>query len=279
VMTTVVDADAACTACGRVCDTVVCTRRGNAFTPRMTERLYSTDAYAREIGARVTDVDRDAHRVLLDRTVFYPGGGGQPFDEGELRIGDDRLRVSGAAADSRGVWHTIEGGLPPAGTDVIVAVNWVRRLRIMRTHTAVHALCGVLWERYQSPVTGSDMGVGTGRLDIELPHWNHDDLPVLDDELNRRLVQRLPVQVSFLPREDADEDPSLIRTKVSLLPPSLRTVRVVDIVGLDRQADGGTHVRNTSEVGAVRLVKAESKGKMFRRLRLALEDGDSASPA
>ena len=239
----------------------------------MTERLYSTDAYAAEAAAAVVDVDRDAGRVLLDRTVFYPGGGGQPCDEGELRIGDDRLRVSGAVADSRGVWHTVDGGaLPPAGTDVVAAVDWARRLRIMRTHTAVHALCGVLWERYRSPVTGSDMGVGTGRLDIELPRWDPDDLLVLDAELNRRLAQRLRVDVSFLPREEADADPSLIRTKISLLPAALRTVRVVDIVGLDRQADGGTHVGNTGEVGGVRLVKAESKGRMFRRLRLALSD-------
>lgn len=243
----------------------------------MTERLYSTDAYASEIAARVVDVDRAAGRVLLDRTVFYPGGGGQPCDEGELRIGDDRLRVTATASDSRGVWHVLEGGLPPNGTDVVAAVDWARRLRIMRTHTAVHALCGVLWERYRSPVTGSDMGVGTGRLDIELPQWNPDDLPVLDAELNRRLRERRAVEVSFLPREEADKDPSLIRTKVSLLPASLRTVRVVDIVGLDRQADGGTHVRNTSEVGSVRLVKAESKGKMFRRLRLALDDGVDAT--
>jgi misacylated tRNA(Ala) deacylase len=240
---------------------------------RLTERIFSTDAYAAETAARVIDVDRDARRVLLDRTVFYPGGGGQPCDEGELRIGDDRIRVAAAQQDSRGVWHVLEGDLPPAGTGVIAAVDWPRRLTIMRTHTAVHALCGVLWERYRSPVTGSDMGVGTGRLDIELPDWNHDDLPVLEAELNARLEAALPVEISFLPREEADLDPSLIRTKVSLLPPSLRTVRVVDIVGLDRQADGGTHVRTTADVGAVRLVKAESKGRMFRRLRLALAAG------
>ena len=236
----------------------------------MTERIYSTDAYAAETVARVVDADRERGAVLLDRTVFYPGGGGQPCDEGELRVGDDRLRVAAAAQDSRGVWHRLDGVLPPAGTSVVAAVDWERRLRIMRTHTAVHALCGIVWERFHSPVTGSDMGVGTGRLDFELPSWNPELLPQLEAELNQRLAGALPVEVSFLPREEADRDPSLIRTKVSLLPPSLRSVRVIDIVGLDRQADGGTHVRNTGEVGAVRLVKSETKGRMFRRIRLAL---------
>jgi misacylated tRNA(Ala) deacylase len=238
----------------------------------VTERIYSTDQYARSVDARVVDVDPDDGRVLLDRTVFYPGGGGQPHDVGELVLGDDRLSVVRVAQDGRGVWHWLEGGLPPVGTEIHGEVDWERRYRLMRTHTAMHALCGVVWGRFHSPVTGGNMEPGVGRLDFELPDWDPEAKEPLEAELNAQLAAARPVEIAFLPREEADQDPSLIRTKVSLLPASLRTVRVVDIVGLDRQADGGTHVASTTEVGRVRIAKVESKGKGFRRIRLALEE-------
>ena len=238
----------------------------------MTDRLYSTDQYARAADATIVDVDPDDGRVLLDRTVFYPGGGGQPHDVGELLLGEDRLAVTRVAADGRGVWHWLDGGLPGTGTLVRAAVDWERRYRLMRTHTAMHALCGVVWGRFASPVTGGNMEPGVGRLDFELPDWDPEDREPLEAELNVQLAAARPVEIAFLPREVADRDPSLIRTKVSLLPASLTEVRVVDIVGLDRQADGGTHVASTLEVGRVRIAKVESKGKGFRRIRLALED-------
>lgn len=240
----------------------------------MTERLYSTEQYARETTAAVVDVDRDDRRILLDRTVLYPGGGGQPHDVGALWIGEDRLEVVRVAEDGRGVWHWLADGasLPATSTSLRAEVDWDRRYRLMRTHTAMHALCGVVWSRFASPVTGGNMEPGTGRLDFELPDWDPEDKEPLEAELNAQLQAGRPVEVSFLPREEADEDPSLIRTKVSLLPDSLREVRVIDIVGLDRQADGGTHVASTREVGRVRVAKVESKGKGFRRIRLALED-------
>jgi misacylated tRNA(Ala) deacylase len=237
---------------------------------RMTDRIYSTDAYARSMDARVLEVDLDDGRVLLDRTVFYPGGGGQPHDVGELVIGDDRIAVIRVTQDGSGVWHWLEGGLPPRHTDVRGEVDWERRYDLMRTHTAMHALCGVVWDRYASPVTGGNMKPGEGRLDFELPEWDPEDKAPLEAALNEALERSLPVEVSFLPRQEADQDPSLIRTKVNLLPPGLREVRVIDIVGLDRQADGGTHVASTAEVGGVRIAKVESKGKGFRRIRLAL---------
>lgn len=240
----------------------------------VTERIYATDAYATEVAAKVMDADRDGNRVLLDRTVFYPGGGGQPPDTGELWIGDDRLLVVRVSADGRGVWHELEGGLPPAGTPVRGVLDWQRRYQLMRTHTAMHALCGVVWQRFASPVTGGDMKPGEGRLDFELPDWDPDVRGEVEDELNREISLARRVEIGFLPREEADRDPSLIRTKISLLPASLRTVRVVDIVGLDRQADGGTHVGTTAEVGRVDITKVESKGRGFRRFRLALRAGD-----
>ena len=245
----------------------------------MTERIYSTDAYAREADATVVDVDEERGAVLLDRTVFYPGGGGQPADRGALWVGDDRLAVVKVAQDGRGVWHVLAAGdgtqlrLPAVGTRLHGELDWDRRLRLMRTHTAMHALCGVVWDRFESPVTGGNMEPGEGRLDFEIADWDRErDLQPIEDELNAQLAAQRPVEISFLPREEADADPSLIRTKVSLLPDSLRTVRVVDIVGLDRQADGGTHVADTGQVGRIRVVKVDNKGKGFRRIRIALED-------
>jgi misacylated tRNA(Ala) deacylase len=241
----------------------------------MTEKIYSTDAYAQTMDARVVRTDMEDNRILLDRTVFYPGGGGQPNDIGELWVGDDRLQVVRVTADRDGVWHWLEGGLPGIGTDLRGELDWDRRYRMMRTHTAMHAMCGVIWRRYQVPVTGGNMDAGEGRLDFELPDWNSEDKPTVEAELNAELASRLPVEVSFLPREEADQDPSLIRTKVSLLPLGLREVRVIDIVGLDRQADGGTHVESTGEVGSISLATVKSKGRGFRRFRFTLNEIDA----
>ena len=237
----------------------------------MIQKIYSTDSYATEMDATVLKTDADDGRVLLDRTVFYPGGGGQPIDQGALWIGDDRLEVVRVTQDSDGVWHWIDGSLPSDGTDVHGAIGWPRRYRLMRTHTSLHALCGVVWDRFQSPVTGGNMEPGNGRLDFELPQWDPEDRQPLEDALNEAIGRALPIDVSFLPRDAADQDPSLIRTKVNLIPKSVTEIRVIDIVGLDRQADGGTHVNSTAEVGLVKITKVESKGKGFRRIRLSLD--------
>lgn len=237
----------------------------------MTEKIYSTDAYARTMNAVAVRTDRDDNRILLDRTVFYPGGGGQPHDLGSLWIGDDELKVVRVTADRDGVWHWIEGDLPSEGTELRGELDWQRRYDLMRTHTAMHAMCGVIWRRYQVPVTGGNMDAGEGRLDFELLEWDPNHKPEVEAELNAELASRLRVEVSFLPREEADQDPSLIRTKVSLLPPDLRVVRVIDIVGLDRQADGGTHVDSTGEVGLITLGTVKSKGRGFRRFRFTLD--------
>jgi len=236
----------------------------------MTRKIYSTEAYRRELTATVLAVDLNDRRVLLDQTIFYPGGGGQPHDVGTLWVGDDRVEVARVTQDGTGVWHWVEGPVPPVGTELRGELDWDRRFKLMRTHTAMHALCGVVWERYRSPVTGGNMTPGEGRLDFELPDWNPEDKSELEDELNRQLQRRLPIEVSFLPRAEADADPSLIRTKVSLLPRDLTRVRIIDIVGLDRQADGGTHVNSTAEVGRVVISSVKSKGRGFRRMRLTV---------
>lgn len=238
----------------------------------MTDKIYSTDAYARSMDATVVGTDPDDGRILLDRTVFYPGGGGQPHDLGSLWIGDDELAVVRVAQDADGVWHWVEGGMPAVGTALRGELDWERRYKLMRTHTSMHALCGVVWERFQSPVTGGNMEPGNGRLDFELPDWDPENRQPLEDALNEAIARRLPIEVSFLPREEADLDPSLIRTKVNLIPASVQEIRVIDIVGLDRQADGGTHVDSTGEVGRVKITKIESKGKGFRRIRVSLDE-------
>lgn len=238
----------------------------------MTERIYSTDSYAAEMAAEVLAVDADDRRVLLDRTVFYPGGGGQPIDRGALWVGDERLEVVRITQDADGVWHWLDQGPPRAGTRVEGRIDWDRRYRLMRTHTSLHALCGVVWDWFKSPVTGGNMEPGRGRLDFELPDWDPENRNPLEEALNSAIARSLPIEVSFMPREEADADPSLIRTKVNLIPRSVREVRVIDIVGLDRQADGGTHVRSTEEVGRVKITKVESKGRGFRRIRLALDE-------
>lgn len=236
----------------------------------MTHQIYSTDSYAKKMDASVIRTDTDDNRVLLDRTVFYPGGGGQPHDLGELVIGDDRLSVVRVTSDADGVWHWLEGGLPAAGMNVTGILDWDRRYSLMRTHTAMHALCGVVWRRFESPVTGGNMQPGAGRLDFDIPDWSADDLPLVQADLNAELAMQRSVEVSFLPRGAADADPSLIRTKVNLLPKFLDEIRVIDIVGLDRQADGGTHVNGTGEVGEIVIPKAENKGRGFRRIRVSL---------
>ncbi len=238
----------------------------------MTERIYSTDAYVSEMTAAVVASDPGDGRVLLDRTVFYPGGGGQPIDRGSLWVGDDRLDVVRVTQDSDGVWHWLDGNLPGVGARVEGRIDWDRRYLLMRTHTSMHALCGVVWDWFRSPVTGGNMEPGHGRLDFELPDWDPENRTPLEEALNAAIACRLPIEVSFMPREEADQDPSLIRTKVNLIPPSVRNIRVIDIVGLDRQADGGTHVGSTAEVGRVRITKIQSKGRGFRRIRVALEE-------
>ena len=238
----------------------------------MTEKIFATDAYETEMQTEIVRTDVEDNRVLTDRSAFYPGGGGQPHDLGHFFIGDDRLEVVRVTQDSDGIWHWLEGGLPSVGTAVTGVIDWERRFSLMRTHTAMHALCGVIWNRFQSPVTGGNMEPGAGRLDFDLPEWSADLIPVVEAELNGELARQRNVDVSFLPRNAADEDPSLIRTKVNLLPAGIQEVRVIDIVGLDRQADGGTHVSDTGQVGRITIPKAENKGRGFRRIRVRLEE-------
>jgi misacylated tRNA(Ala) deacylase len=236
----------------------------------LTELLYLRDAYLREFDATVVDVRGGEHgdAVALDRTAFYPTGGGQPHDIGTL----DGARVTDVRKDGDVVWHTFDGAVPSAGSTVSGTIDWDRRHALMRTHTALHVLCGVIWNEWGTPVTGGNMEPLSARMDFEfdpLPEGFGADVERL---VNAELAADRPIEVSFLPRATALEDEDLIRTKVSLIPESVTEIRVVDIVGLDKQADGGTHVRSTAEVGRFVVTKTESKGKGNKRLRIAVED-------
>ncbi len=233
----------------------------------MTELLYLRDAYLRSFTARVVGV-RDDGAVALDRTAFYPTGGGQPHDTGTL--GD--ARVTDVKKDGDLVWHTLDGPAPAEGTDVNGEVDWDRRHTLMRTHTALHVLCGVIWNQWGKAVTGGNMEPLEARMDFEFDPLPEGFGAEVEQLVNAELAAARPIEVSFLPRGVAVEDDDLIRTKVNLIPESVAEIRVVDIVGLDKQADGGTHVHTTDEVGRIEVVKTESKGKGNKRIRIRIVD-------
>lgn len=235
-----------------------------------TELLFLRDADLRELDATVEDVDVEGRRVALDRTVFYPTGGGQPHDTGSL-AGSPVVDVR---KEGDLVWHTLAGDAPlPAVGDLVHGeLDWERRYALMRTHSALHVLCGVIWKEWRVPVTGGNMEPLAARMDFEFDPLPPGFGPRVEELVNSELAGDRPIEVEFLPRDTAVMDEDLIRTKVNLIPESVAEIRVVDIVGLDRQADGGTHVRSTGEVGRIRVLKTESKGKGNKRLRIEVVD-------
>lgn len=237
----------------------------------MTEDIPQTDAYRREVEASVIFVDEDG--VELDRTVFYGRSGGQPGDTGRLVWGSGQADVIDTVRREGRIVQLVEGEPPPAGATVRAEIDWERRHLLMRTHTALHALSGIVWRDYGARVTGGNMQPGEARMDFELERVSAEFGREVEDKLNGELGAGREVRVLFLPRSAALADPDLIRTRVSLIPDQVDPVRVIDIEGLDRQADGGTHVRNTSEVGPVRVVRTDNKGRSFKRMRIALDVG------
>lgn len=240
----------------------------------MTDELFATDAYVRTFEAVVTDVDVDTRLVALNRTAFYPGGGGQPPDDGSLRWHDGDAGVTRARRIEGQVWHAIADGqpLPPPGAEVLGTLDWDRRHLLMRTHTALHILCGVIWQDFKVAVTGGNMEPGAGRLDFELPEMSAELGRRLEQRINQEIHRARDIAVEFVDRTAADADPALIRTKANLIPAAIDPLRVIDISGLDRQADGGTHVASTTEVGAVAVTGTQSKGRANKRVRIAVAD-------
>ena len=238
----------------------------------MTELLCQSDAYLKEFDATVTAVNGDL--VALDRTAFYPRGGGQPSDAGTLRVGGESepYRVLEVKKQGGETWHKLDRAATFAtGTRVHGVVDWERRYKLMRTHTALHILCGVIFRDYGVSVTGGDMEPLSARMDFELERMSVTFAQEVEEKINAEVAAARDVRVKILPREEAFQIPDLIRTKINLLPPEIQQVRTVEIVGLDLQADGGTHVANTREVGRIKVVGHESKGKINKRLRIAVE--------
>lgn len=236
----------------------------------MTDLLFHQDSYLREFQANVTAVVDVG--LVLDRTAFYVGGGGQPYDTGILTFEDQELQVTRVGRREGQILHTIEGVLPPVDTNVTGRIDWERRYSLMRTHTALHILCGVIWRDYGAKVTGGDMRPGEARMDFELENMSAEFAQEIERLINQEVTAGRDVLVNQLTRREAEQEPDLIRTKINLLPANIQEVRTIDIHGLDLQADGGTHVSNTTEVGVIKVVGHESKGRINKRLRIALTD-------
>ena len=238
----------------------------------MTELLYLRDAYLTDFTATVLATREGG--IALDRTAFYPTGGGQAHDTGTLAgLAVVAVRKERDEDGTDRVWHTVEGGpLPAVGDTVEGTIDWERRHRLMRTHSALHVLCGVIWNEWRVPVTGGNMEPLSARMDFEFDPLPEGFGPRIEELVNAELAADRPIAVEFLPRDTAVQDEDLIRTKVNMIPESVTEIRIVDIVGLDKQADGGTHVRSTAEVGRIRVTKLENKGKGNKRVRLEVVD-------
>jgi misacylated tRNA(Ala) deacylase len=239
----------------------------------MTRLLYYADSYTHSFSSVVSAVDEVNRTVVLEQTAFYPGGGGQPADAGTLVSGDNTWHVTRARKGTQGIEHVLEDGgtIPPVGTILTGEVDWTRRYQLMRTHTAMHILCGVIFRDYAAQVTGGDMEPLNGRMDFEFENLTKDLVAVIETAVNREVAAARPIHTRSLPREEAFQIPDLIRTKINLLPPGISEVRVVQIAGLDLQADGGTHVANTCEVGNMHVVDYKSKGKINKRIYIELD--------
>ncbi|GHO45943.1 alanyl-tRNA editing protein [Ktedonospora formicarum] len=231
--------------------------------------LYHRDSYLREMDAKVTHVEEDW--VVLDKTVFYAQSGGQPSDHGMLSWSNSQARVIDVRRREQKVWHKLEGPIPQKGEYVHGQLEWERRYALMRAHTALHILCGVIWRDYRAHVTSSSMSPGFARQDFELERLTLDFVDEVERRVNTEIDANREILLHFLPRDRAFAIPDLIRTKINLLPEGIEQVRIAEIVGLDVQADGGTHVVRTGEVGRIQVIGHESKGRINKRLRLAIE--------
>jgi misacylated tRNA(Ala) deacylase len=234
----------------------------------MTENLAAVDAYLRECDGRVIAIDDGG--VVLDRTVFYARGGGQPGDTGSLTWGGGSATVIDTYYKDGAHFHLLEGSPPSVGTDVHGEIDWERRYTLMRTHTALHVLSAIIFRDFDAKVTGGNMEPGAARMDFELDSISVSFGEQVEAVLNEELAKNHEISVRSVARHDALADPMLIRTKVNLVPESVDPIRIIEIGDIDRQADGGTHVANTSEVGRVRVVKTESKGKANKRIKIEL---------
>jgi misacylated tRNA(Ala) deacylase len=235
----------------------------------MTEELFLTDSYLREFDARVERLT--GREVILNRTAFYPGGGGQPPDKGTLSIGPVRASVVNVRREGREIIHVLDNPIPDSVLELKGELDWERRYAHMRHHSALHVLSGIIWRNFEAKVTGGQMRPDRARMDFSFPgEWTVDVVGEIERLTNEALSEERPVKVYVLPREEALENPDLIRTQVNLVPERVKVIRIVEIEGIDTQADGGTHVANTREVGQMEITGHRSKGRQNKRIEFVL---------
>ena len=238
----------------------------------MTQRLYHMDSYQQRFSAKVNTQDLENHGIVLDQTLFYPGGGGQPCDKGKIIISGTELEIEKVKTINGQLVHLLSKSnqIPAVNSEIEGEINWDYRYQLMRTHTAMHILCGVIFRDYRASVTGGNMSPLQGRMDFEFASLQKDLVILIENAVNLEISNSLNVTWRSIPREEAFQIPDLIRTKINLLPDDINEVRVVEIEGLDLQADGGTHVKNTSEVGLIKISDYKSKGRENKRIYLDL---------
>ncbi|KQC09550.1 MAG: Ala-tRNA(Pro) hydrolase [Candidatus Cloacimonas sp. SDB] len=236
----------------------------------MSKLLYLEDSYLKKFQARVIKVNYENKYIVLDRTAFYPAGGGQPCDFGTIEFDGITSNITMVKRIEEEICHYLDGVIPEIDSSITGILDWERRYNLMRTHTALHIMSAVVWRDYQVLVTGGNMEPLSGRLDFEFEHLTQQIVTEIEEKVNTEIAQGKIVSSRTISREEANKIPDLIRTKVNLLPDSLKQIRVVEIEGLDLQADGGTHVNNTSEIGKFRIVKFKSKGKINKRIKIEI---------
>ena len=235
----------------------------------MTDELFLEDSYLGEFDARV--IRLAGREVTLDRTAFYPGGGGQPPDTGTVGVGPVHARVVDARREGGGIVHVLDNPIPETVRELRGELDWDRRYAHMRHHTALHVLSGVIWRGFGAKVTGGQMRADRARMDFSFPgEWTVEVVGEIERLANEALAGEHRVKVYGLPREEALKDPDLIRTQVNLVPERVRVIRIVEIEGIDTQADGGTHVANTREVGRMEITGHKSKGRQNKRIEFVL---------
>ena len=239
----------------------------------MTELLYMTDSYLKEFEAKISAVSEDGLKIYLNKTAFFPGGGGQPNDLGKILFDGKEFQVVKVGKDKDGrIYHQLDRPIQTeVGTAITGQIDWERRYMLMRYHTALHILCGLIWKEFGASVTGGNMYEDKARMDFNLADFSKERVTYIEERVNEEIKKGHEVRIEILPREEAFQIPDLIRTKINLLPPHIKEVRTVEIVGLDLQADGGTHVKNTKEIGKVKIVETINKGKDNKRIVIKIE--------
>src|SRR6266852_9672046 len=237
-----------------------------------TKLLYHENSYTYECTAKVVAVEGD--EIALDATVFFPGGGGQMADQGTISWDNQQWQANVIAMNKRDdmIWHTLDCTPPSVGTEVVGTIDWDFRYHMMRTHTALHILCGTIWKEFGVQVTGGQMYPDKARMDFAMENLNKERIAYIEEKVNDAIEADYPIRIYTLPREKAFAIPDLVRTRINLLPADIEDVRIVEIVGLDLQADGGTHVKHTKEVRGIKITKTENKGKINKRIEIRLMD-------